>query len=106
MDNTAAAEVLEAIAASAAGLAGVLRGTAVVSAAQPSVGDGDLLRQQAEACLTVLSGTAGMEAMMAAVKVLPPTVMTMPRRRFQALWRPRESSPPRTWASWPKSPAP
>ncbi|WP_354216799.1 DUF222 domain-containing protein [Arthrobacter sp. UYCo732] len=69
MDNTAAAEVLEAIAASAAGLAGVLRGTAVVSAAQPSVGDGDLLRQQAEACLTVLSGTAGMEAMMAAVKV-------------------------------------
>ncbi|MET4145099.1 hypothetical protein [Arthrobacter sp. UYCo732] len=40
MDNTAAAEVLEAIAASAAGLAGVLRGTAVVSAAQPSVGTG------------------------------------------------------------------
>ena len=69
MDSTAAAQVLEAIAASAAGMARVLRGAPIDRSAEPSTTDGDLLRQQAEACLTVLSGTAGMEAMMAAVKV-------------------------------------
>ncbi|MCO4256115.1 HNH endonuclease signature motif containing protein [Pseudarthrobacter cellobiosi] len=91
MDNTAAAGVLEAIAASALQMAGVLRGAAVnpaeglatgslaagpsaacpadaPSTTGPATGS-DLLRWQAEACLTVLSGTAGMEAMMAAVKV-------------------------------------
>ncbi|MDR6416494.1 DUF222 domain-containing protein [Pseudarthrobacter sulfonivorans] len=89
MDNTAVAEVMEAIAASALQMAGVLRGTAVNLPANPAgpadgpsaaglsdgllaVGPstaGDLARWQAEACLTVLSGTAGMEAMVAAVKV-------------------------------------
>jgi hypothetical protein len=68
MDSTAVAEVLEAIAASALQLSGVLRGTVV-----PAVGD--LARWQAEAWLTVLSGTTGMtgmtgmEAMIASVKV-------------------------------------
>ena len=83
MDNTAAAEVLETIAASALQMAGVLRGTAVDPAASPaatgpadapsvtgpSATGGDQARWQAELCLTVLSGTVGMEAMFAAVKV-------------------------------------
>ncbi|MCP9000665.1 HNH endonuclease [Pseudarthrobacter sp. RMG13] len=83
MDNTAAAEILETIAASALQMAGVLRGTAVDPAASPaatgpaeapavtapSATCGDLAHWQAELCLTVLSGTAGMEAMFAAVKV-------------------------------------
>ncbi|QOD04073.1 HNH endonuclease signature motif containing protein [Pseudarthrobacter sp. BIM B-2242] len=113
MDNAAGAEVLEAIAASALRLAGVLRGTVDIStggdlagspvpvgvpatcpsagvadippvstaggpadgpvpgafAAGPSAADSDPLGWQAEACLTVLSGAAGLEAMVAAVKV-------------------------------------
>ncbi|MFY9635144.1 MAG: DUF222 domain-containing protein, partial [Cellulosimicrobium cellulans] len=74
MDNRAGAEVLEAIAASALQLAGVLRGLADIPAdappvAGPSAADSDPLRWQAEACLTVLSGAAGLEAMVAAVKV-------------------------------------
>ena len=96
MESTAAAEILETIAASALQMAGALRGTAVNPAASPaatgpaddlsatvlaagpaggpsytgpSATGGDLARSQAEVCLTVLSGTGGMEAMMAAVKV-------------------------------------
>ncbi|MCO4263559.1 HNH endonuclease [Pseudarthrobacter sp. MDT3-26] len=83
MDNTAPAEILETIAASALRMAGVLRGKAVDPAASPaatgpadaplapdpSATCGDLSRWQAELCLTVLSGTVGMEAMFAAVKV-------------------------------------
>ncbi|QOD03416.1 DUF222 domain-containing protein [Pseudarthrobacter sp. BIM B-2242] len=72
MDNRAGAEVLEAIAASALRLAGVLRGTDPADTppvAGPSAADSDPLRWQAEACLTVLSGAAGLEAMVAAVKV-------------------------------------
>ncbi|MCU1434698.1 MAG: endonuclease [Pseudarthrobacter sp.] len=84
MDNTAGAEVLEAIAASALRLAGVLRGTDPADipaggpadgsvpgafAAGPFAADSDPVRSQAEACLTVLSGAAGLEAMVAAVKV-------------------------------------
>jgi hypothetical protein len=79
MDNMAAAEILETIAASALQMAGVLRGTAASPAATgpadapsvtgPSATGGDQARWQAELCLTVLSGTVGMEAMFAAVKV-------------------------------------
>ncbi|QNE16013.1 HNH endonuclease signature motif containing protein [Pseudarthrobacter sp. NBSH8] len=96
MDNTVGAEILETIAASALQLAGVLRGTSADPAADlaagsaaspaaigppatdpadspsvtgPSARCGDLARRQAELCLTVLSGTVGMEAMFAAVKV-------------------------------------
>ncbi|MFY9634515.1 MAG: DUF222 domain-containing protein [Cellulosimicrobium cellulans] len=78
MDNTAAAETLKAIAASALQMAGVLSGTAVdpvspaatgPSSTGSSAAGGDPARGQAEACLTVLSGTAGIEAMLAAVKV-------------------------------------
>ncbi|MDP9999367.1 HNH endonuclease signature motif containing protein [Pseudarthrobacter sulfonivorans] len=88
MDNRAGAEVLEAIAASALQLACVLRGTdpadipAVSTAGAPAdcpvpgafaagpfAADCDPVRWQAEACLTVLSGAAGLEAMVAAVKV-------------------------------------
>ena len=78
MDNTAVAEALEAIAASALQMAGVLRGTAVDPAAGPAAGlsvigpsaaAGDLARWQAEVCLSVLSETKAMEAMIAAVKV-------------------------------------
>ncbi|QOD02148.1 HNH endonuclease signature motif containing protein [Pseudarthrobacter sp. BIM B-2242] len=88
MDNAAGAEVLEAIAASALRLAGLIRGTDPADsppvstargpadgpvpgpfAAGPSAADSDPLRWQAEACLTVLSGAAGLEAMVAAVKV-------------------------------------
>ena len=91
MDTTVAAGVLEAIAASALRLAGVLRGAAVnpaeglatgslaagpstacpadvPSKTGPATGS-DLLHWQADACLTVLTGTGGMEAMFAAVKV-------------------------------------
>ena len=67
MDNAAAAEILEAIAASALQLAGVLRVDAVD--AGDGLAGGDLMRWQAEACLRVLSGAAGLEAMAAAVKV-------------------------------------
>ncbi|WP_164198994.1 HNH endonuclease signature motif containing protein [[Micrococcus luteus] ATCC 49442] len=113
MDNAAGAEVLEAIAASALRLAGVLRGAVDIFtggdlagspvpvgvpatcpragvadippvstaggpadgpvpgafAAGPFAAGSDPLRWQAEACLTVLSGAAGLEAMVAAVKV-------------------------------------
>ena len=66
MDNTGAAEVMEAVAAAALRMAGVLRGTTVNP---PAAAFGDPARWQAEACLTVLAGTTGMEAMFAAVKV-------------------------------------
>ncbi|GAC1458682.1 MAG: HNH endonuclease signature motif containing protein [Pseudarthrobacter sp.] len=82
MDNTAAADIMETIAASALQMSGVLRGAgkdpvadrpAGPNDAPPTTGSplmgGDLAREQAEACLTVLSGMAGMEAMFAAVKV-------------------------------------
>jgi hypothetical protein len=82
MDNTAAAEIMESIAASALQMSGVLRGAGKDPAADPTAGPNDAppttgsplinrdpARGQAEACLTVLSGTAEMEAMFAAVKV-------------------------------------
>ncbi|WP_426938939.1 DUF222 domain-containing protein [Pseudarthrobacter sp. S3] len=91
MDNTAAAEILETIAASALRMVGVLRGTAADPAADLAAGSaaspaatgpadapsvsgssalgGDQARWQAEVCLTVLTGAVGMEAMVAAVKV-------------------------------------
>src|SRR6476661_5886213 len=72
MDNSAAAaEALEAIGASALALAAELRRTAdPASAAEDPLPDPvDPLGQQATAFLDGLSGLAGMEARMAAVKV-------------------------------------
>jgi hypothetical protein len=65
MDSTATEEALEAIAASASGLAAVLRRARTNLPAD----ERDPLSEQAEACLTVLTGTAGLDAMVAAVKV-------------------------------------
>ncbi|GAC1494318.1 MAG: hypothetical protein NVS2B15_15580 [Pseudarthrobacter sp.] len=82
MDNTAAADIMETIAASAWQMSGVLRGAGKDPVADRPAGPNDALpitgsplmggglaREQAETCLTVLSGIAGMEVMFAAVKV-------------------------------------
>ncbi len=65
MENSAVVETLEAISASAAAMAVALRqGTA-----HPGQDSADPLREQADAFLDGLTGVAGMEARLAAVKV-------------------------------------
>ncbi|WP_457973649.1 DUF222 domain-containing protein [Arthrobacter sp. D1-17] len=69
MERTAVAEALEGIAASFAALAVCVRTAAGEVTANPASAGGDPLRDRADACLDGLTGLAGMEARMAALKV-------------------------------------